>query len=54
MTEEEREAAMKKATDYYNGANAKPGSLMAKANMVRQYNEKNNKDNTGSKENSKK
>ena len=52
MTEEEREAAMKKATDYYNQGNAKPGSLMAKANMVKQYNEKNssgsNKDNKGS------
>ena len=49
MTDQEREAAMKKATEYYSG-NAKPGSLMAKANMVRQYNEKNNKDNTSSKE----
>ena len=51
MTDEEREQAMKKATEYYNGANAKPGSLMSKANMVRQYNEKNNKDNTGGKDN---
>ena len=25
--------------------NAKPGSMMAKANMVKQYNERNNKDN---------
>lgn len=44
MTDEERERAMKKATEYYNSGNAKPGSLMAKANMVKQYNEKNNKD----------
>ena len=44
MTEEEREAAMKKSTEYYNSGNAKPGSLMARANMVKQYNEKNNKD----------
>ena len=45
MTEEEREKAMKQATEYYNKGNAKPGSMMAKANMVKQYNEKNNKDN---------
>lgn len=44
MTEEEKEEAMKKATEYYNKGAAKPGSMMAKANMVRQYNEKNNKD----------
>lgn len=43
MTEEEKEEAMKKATEYYNSGNAKPGSMMAKANMVKQYNEKNNK-----------
>lgn len=41
MSEEEKEAAMKKATEYYNQGNAKPGSLMARANMVKQYNEKN-------------
>ena len=35
-------AAIKEATEYYN-KNAKPGSLAAKANMVKQYNEKNNK-----------
>ncbi len=39
----EKEAAAKKAAEYYNN-NAKPGSLMARANMVKQYNEKNNKD----------
>lgn len=43
MTQEEKDEAMKKATDYYNSGNAKPGSIAAKANMVRQYNEKNNK-----------
>ena len=43
MTEEEKEEAMRKATEYYNSGAAKPGSMMAKANMVRQYNEKNNK-----------
>lgn len=42
MTQEEKNEAMKKSTEYYN-KNAKPGSLAAKANMVKQYNEKNNK-----------
>lgn len=42
MTEEERAEAVKKSTEYYN-KNAKAGSLAAKANMVKQYNEKNNK-----------
>ena len=42
MTQEERDAAVKKSTDYYNNT-AKPGSIAAKANMVKQYNEKNNK-----------
>ena len=41
-TEEEKAAAIKESTEYYN-KNAKPGSLAAKANMVKQYNEKNNK-----------
>lgn len=45
VSEAEKEEAMKKATEYYNSGNVKPGSMMAKANMVRQYNEKNNKDN---------
>ncbi len=40
ISEAEREAALKKATEYYN-KNAKPGSMAAKANMVREYNEKN-------------
>lgn len=38
-TDEEKAADIKKATEYYN-KNAKPGSLTAKANMVKQYNEK--------------
>lgn len=41
-SEEEKAAAIKESTEYYN-KNAKPGSLAAKANMVKQYNEKNNK-----------
>ena len=43
MTAEERDEAVKKATEYYNSKNAAPGSLAAKANMVKEYNEKNNK-----------
>lgn len=43
MTQEEKDAAMRKATEYYSKNAAKPGSLAAKANMVRDYNEKNNK-----------
>lgn len=42
LSQEEKDEAMKKSTEYYN-KNAKPGSLAAKANMVKQYNEKNNK-----------
>ena len=44
-TAEQKKEDVKKATEYYNQANknAKPGSLAAKANMVKQYNEKNNK-----------
>jgi YidC/Oxa1 family membrane protein insertase len=42
MSNAEREEAVKKSTEYYNKG-VKPGSLAAKANMVRQYNEKNNK-----------
>lgn len=37
------EEAMKESTEYYNKNAAKPGSLAAKANMVKQYNERNNK-----------
>ncbi len=40
-SQEERDAAVKKSTEYYK-SNAKPGSLAAKVNMVKQYNEKNN------------
>ncbi len=42
LSDAEREEAIKKSTEYYNKG-VKPGSLAAKANMVRQYNEKNNK-----------
>lgn len=42
MTSSEKEEALKKANEYYS-KNAKPGSIAAKANMVKEYNEKNNK-----------
>lgn len=41
-TPEDREQAVKNSTDYYKrAANAKPGSIAAKANMVAQFDEKN-------------
>ena len=40
---EERERAIKKATEYYNSGSVKPGSIAAKANMVKQFDEKNKK-----------
>lgn len=42
LSDSEREEAVKKSTEYYNKG-VKEGSLAAKANMVRKYNEKNNK-----------
>ncbi len=42
LSQEEKDESVKKSTEYYNKNNAKPGSLAAKANMVKQYNEKNN------------
>lgn len=39
---EEKEELVRKSTEYYN-RNAKPGSMMAKANMVKEYNEKKSK-----------
>ena len=42
LSNEEREEALKKSTEYYNKG-VKPGSLAAKANMVKMFNEKNNK-----------
>ena len=44
MTQEEKEEAVKKATEMYNQKAPKPGSIAAKANMVKIYNENNNKD----------
>lgn len=42
MTEKEREEALQRAAE--KSKNAKSGSLAAKANLVRQYNESNHKD----------
>ena len=42
MTQEEKDEAVRKSTEYYNN-NAKQGSIASKANMVKQYNEKNNR-----------
>lgn len=42
INKEEKEAAIKKSTEYYNKG-TKLGSIATRANMVRQYNEKNNK-----------
>ncbi|EET58897.1 membrane protein insertase, YidC/Oxa1 family [Marvinbryantia formatexigens DSM 14469] len=41
--DEKRLENIKKSTEYYNNTSAKPGSIAAKARMVEQYNEKNNK-----------
>lgn len=41
-TPEEKEAALRKAQEQYKNG-AKPGSIAAKANKVREYNERNNK-----------
>lgn len=42
MTQEEKDAAVRNSTEYYN-KNAKQGSIASKANMVKQYNEKNSR-----------
>lgn len=44
LNEKEKETDTDQITNYRGSSNAKPGSMMAKANMVRQYNEKNNKE----------
>ena len=44
ISEEEKKERIKNSTDYYkNTSTAKPGSLAAKAQMVKQYNERNAK-----------
>ena len=42
MSEKEKENAYKNAMEQQNVTKAKPGSMMAKANMVKDYNERNN------------
>ncbi|CCZ34731.1 putative uncharacterized protein [Firmicutes bacterium CAG:646] len=41
LTAEEKAEKVKKSTEYYNSSNVKPGSLAAKASMVKQFDEKN-------------
>ena len=41
LTAEEKAEKVKKSTEYYNSSNVKLGSLAAKANMVKQFDEKN-------------
>lgn len=41
LTAEEKAEKVKKSTEYYNSSNVKPESLAAKANMVKQFDEKN-------------
>lgn len=44
ISQEERDEKIKKSTDYYkNTTTAKPGSLASKAQMVKQFNERNGK-----------
>lgn len=40
MSKEDRDAKVKESTEYYKNRSAKPGSLTAKANMVRDYDER--------------
>ena len=43
ISESEKEEKLKKATEVYNGKNIRKDSLLAKANMVKEFNEQNNK-----------
>ena len=47
MSEKEKENAYKNAMEQQSVVKAKPGSMMAKANMVKEYNERNNNSNKG-------
>lgn len=42
-SEDDKKADVKKSTEYYNKGNVKSGSIRDKANMVKQFNEKNTK-----------
>lgn len=43
IDEKERQEEIKRSTNYYSSASGGSGSIRAKANMVKQYNERNNK-----------
>lgn len=43
IDEPSKSEKIKDSTEYYNNASGKPGSITSKANMVKKYNEKNNK-----------
>ena len=43
VSREEKEESIKKATEYYNSGSLKQGSIASKANMVKQFDEKNKK-----------
>lgn len=43
ISKEEREKEIKDSTKYYNNASGNSGSIRSKANMVKQYNERNSK-----------
>ena len=43
LSDSEKEVGIKKATDTYNSGNIRKNSLLSMANMVREYDEKNNK-----------
>ncbi|MBQ7615335.1 MAG: YidC/Oxa1 family membrane protein insertase [Butyrivibrio sp.] len=43
ISDSEKEAQMKKVSDIYGSGNIRKDSLLAKANMVKEFNEKNNK-----------
>ena len=43
MSAREKEEALQKARDYYSSRSSNPNSLSAKANMVKDYNERSKK-----------
>ena len=43
VSKEERDAKIQESTEYYRSKSGGSGSLTAKANMVREYNEKHKK-----------
>ena len=43
LSQEEREEKLRKANEYYKNASKNPNSLAAKANMVKQFEEKSKK-----------